>query len=85
MENQEMPAGSENKYVYLPAKQDDQVAKTGRPKYLPIDKCQSYGIGCNSKVKYKVLATRPTEEKSQVSSRLVRNYLMVHKEGSWFG
>ena len=52
MENQEMPAGSGDKYVYLPAKRDDQVAKTGRPKYLPIDKCQSYGIGCNSKTKY---------------------------------
>ncbi len=52
MENQEMPAGSGNKYVYHPAKQDDQVAKTGRPKYLPVDTCQSYGIGCNSKVKY---------------------------------
>ena len=52
MEDQEIPAGSGNRYCYLPAKQDDCVAKTGRPKYLPIDTCQSYGIGCNSKVKY---------------------------------
>ena len=52
MENQEIPAGSGNRYRYLPAKQDDCVTKTGRPKYLPIDTCQSYGIGCNSKVKY---------------------------------
>ena len=61
MENQEMPAGSGDKYVYLPAKRDDQVAKTGRPKYLPIDTCKSYGIGCNSKTKY--LQLRLTEEK----------------------
>ena len=52
MEDQEIPADSGNRYCYLPAKQDDCVAKTGRPKYLPIDTCQSYGIGCNSKVKY---------------------------------
>ena len=52
MENQDIPAGSGNRYRYLPAKQDDRVAKTRRPKYLPIDTCQSYGIGCNSKVKY---------------------------------
>merc|ERR1711867_13395 len=52
MEKQELPIGSREKYIYLPAKRDDQVAKTGRPKYLPIDTCQSYRIGCNSKVKY---------------------------------
>merc|ERR1711867_327745 len=52
MEKQELPVGSREKYIYLPAKQDDQVTKTGRPKYLPIDTCQSYGIGCNSKTKY---------------------------------
>ena len=52
MENHEIPAGSGNRYHYLPAKQNDRVTKTGRPKYLPIDTCQSYGIGCNSKVKY---------------------------------
>ena len=27
MENQEMPAGSGDRYVYLPAKRDDQVAR----------------------------------------------------------
>ena len=52
MEKQEMPVGSREKYIYLPAKQDDQVTKTGRPKYLPIDTCQSYGVGCNSKTKF---------------------------------
>ena len=51
MEDQEIPAGSGNRYRYLPARQDDHVAKTGSPKYLPSDTCQSYGIGCNSKVK----------------------------------
>ena len=52
MENQELPDRSGNRYRYLPARQDDQVAKTGRPKYPPIDTCQSYGIGCNSNEKY---------------------------------
>merc|ERR1712208_254055 len=52
MEKQEMPVGSREKYIYLPAKRDDQVTKTGRTKYLPIDTCQSYGVGCNSKTKY---------------------------------
>ena len=52
MEKQELPVGSREKYVYLPAKQDDQVTKTGRSKYLPVDTCQSHGIGCSSKIKY---------------------------------
>ena len=34
IEKQELPVGSREKYVYLQAKQDDQVTKTGRPKYL---------------------------------------------------
>ena len=50
MEDQELPDGS--RYCYLPARQDDLVPKTGRPKYLPINTCQSYEIGCNSNVKY---------------------------------
>ena len=45
MEDQEIPAGSGNRYRYLPARQDDPVAKTGRPKCLPIDTYESYGIG----------------------------------------
>ena len=52
MEKQELPVGSREKYVYLPAKRDDQIFKTGRPKYLPIDTCQSYGVGCSPKTKY---------------------------------
>ena len=52
MEKQELPVGSREKYVYLPAKRDDQVTETGRPKYLPIDTCQSYGVGCSNKTKY---------------------------------
>merc|ERR1712243_329700 len=52
MEKQELLVGSREKYVYLPAKRDDQVTKTGRSKYLPIDTCQSHGIGCSSKTKY---------------------------------
>ena len=51
MEKKELPVGSREKSVYLPAKRDDQVTKTGRPKYLPIDTCQSYGVGCSSKTK----------------------------------
>ena len=52
MEDQEIPAGSGNRYCYLPARQDEGVTKTSRPKYLPINTCQYYGIGFNSKVKY---------------------------------
>ena len=52
MEDQEIPVGSGNRYLYLPARQDNRVTKTGGLKYLPLDTCQSYKIGCNSKVKY---------------------------------
>ena len=31
MEDQEIPAGSGNRYCYLPARQDDRVTKTGTP------------------------------------------------------
>ena len=47
-----MPVGSREKYVYLPAKRDDKVTETGKPKYLPIDTCYSYGVGCSNKTKY---------------------------------
>ena len=52
MEKQELPVGSREKYVYIPAERDDQVTKTGRAKYLPVDTCQSHGVGCSSKTKY---------------------------------
>ena len=52
MERQQLPAASREKYVYLPAKRDDKVTETGRPKYLPIDTCKSYGVGCSNKTNY---------------------------------
>ena len=39
MEKQELPLDSREMYVYLPAKRDDKVTETGRPKYLPMDIC----------------------------------------------
>ena len=47
MEDQEIPVSSGNRYHYLPARQDDCVTKTGRPRYLPLDTCQSFGIAAN--------------------------------------
>ena len=61
MERQQLPAASRENYVYLPAKRDDKVTETGRPKYLPIDTCQSYGVACSNKTKK--LANKSTEEK----------------------
>ena len=52
MEYQEMPAGSGNRYQYIPARKDNCAARTGRPKYLPLDTCQSYGINSKPRVKY---------------------------------
>ena len=52
MERQELPVDSRREYVYLPAERNDKVIKTGRQKYLPIDPCQAYGIGCSNKTKY---------------------------------
>ena len=37
MEDQDIPVGSGNRYYYLPVRKDDRAAKTGRPKYLPLD------------------------------------------------
>ena len=51
MEKQELSAEAREKYVYIPAERDDQVTKTGRPKYLPVETSQSNGIGCSSKTK----------------------------------
>ena len=52
MEKQELAVGSREKYIYIPAEQNDQVAKTGRAKYLPVDTCKSHGVGCSPKTKY---------------------------------
>ena len=52
MERQILPVDSREAYVYLPAERDDKAIETGRQKYLPIDPCQAYGIGCNNKTTY---------------------------------
>ena len=52
MEKQELPAESRIEYAYLPAERDDKDIETGRLKYLPIDTCQSHGIGCSKKTTY---------------------------------
>ena len=52
MEKQELPAKSRIEYAYLPAERDDKDIETGRLKYLPIDTCQSHGIGCSNKTTY---------------------------------
>ena len=52
MERQKLPIDLREEYAYLPAERKDQAIETGRPKYLPIDPCQAYGIGCNNKTKY---------------------------------
>ena len=52
MERQELPFDSGEEYAYLPAERENKTIETGRPKYLPIDPCQAYGIGCNNKTKY---------------------------------
>ena len=52
MERQELPVDSREEYAYLLAERDDKAIETGRPKYLPIDTCQSHGIGCSNKTKY---------------------------------
>ena len=43
--------------------------KARRPKYLPIDTCQSYGVGSNSKTKY----LQPSQQKrSGFTSGLIK-------------
>ena len=50
MEDQVLPDGL--RYRYIPANQSDTAPRTGQPKYLPVDTCQSYGSGCGSSEKY---------------------------------
>ena len=52
METQELPIDSREECAYLLAEREDKTIETGRPKYLPIDSCQAYGIGCNNKTNY---------------------------------
>ena len=52
MERQELPVESREEYTYLPAERDDKDIEIGRLKYLPIDTCQSHGIGCSNKTTY---------------------------------
>ena len=78
MERQQLPAASREKYVYLPAKRDDKVTETGRPKYLPIDTCKSYGVGCSNKTNY--LQTS-WQKRSSFTTGLIKageNSLMGH-------
>ena len=51
MEDQEIPAGSGNRYRYILARKDDRAARTGRPKYLPVDTCMAYGMNCEPRMK----------------------------------
>ena len=52
MEDREIPEGSGNRYQYIPARENDCVAKTGQPKYLPVDTCETYGMNCEPEMKY---------------------------------
>ena len=51
MEEQEAPARSGKVYQFVPAKRNDTVKSTGRPKYLPIKTCENDGIECELIVK----------------------------------
>ena len=70
MERQELPIDSREEYAYLPAEREDKTIETGRPKYLPIDSCQAYGIGCNNKTNY--LKTR-WQKRSLFTSEVTKN------------
>ena len=41
-EEQEFPIGSGNIYQFIPANRNDPAAKTGQPKYLPVNTCNVY-------------------------------------------
>ena len=52
MEDQEIPEGLGNRYWYILASEDDLAAKTGRPNYLPVDTCETYGMNCEPETRY---------------------------------
>ena len=66
MEDQVLPDGS--RYRYIPATQSDIAPRTGQPKYLPVDTCQSYGSGCESSKKY----LQPGRQKRSFTSGLIK-------------
>ena len=51
MEEQEAPPGSGKVYQFIPAKRNDTVKSTGRPKYLPIKTYENSGVDCGIIVK----------------------------------
>ena len=52
MEDQEILEGSGNRYQYIPASENDLTAKTGQPKYLPVNTCETYGMNCEPETRY---------------------------------
>ena len=52
MEEQEIPVGSGRVYQFIPAKRNDTVRNTGRPKYLPVKICEDDGANCELIVKH---------------------------------
>ena len=52
METQELPVDSREECAYLLAEREDKTIETGGPKYLTIDPCQAYRVGCSNKTKY---------------------------------
>ena len=69
MEDQEIPEGSGNRYQYIPAREDDRVAKTGRTKYLPVDTYYTYGMNCEPEMKY--IETR-RQKQSGFTTRIIK-------------
>ena len=52
IEDEEIPAGSGNRYRYIPARKDDRAVRTGQPKYLSVDTCKAYRMNCEPRMKY---------------------------------
>ena len=63
MEEQEIPAVSGRVYQFIPAKRNDTVRNTGRPKYLPIKTCGDNGVNCELIVKHN--AMRSTDRRKR--------------------
>ena len=82
MERQELPFDSGEEYAYLPAEREDKTIETGRPKYLPIDSCQAYGIGCNNKTDYLKTSRQKRSYSPQKALRMIRNRSITHQEVS---
>ena len=52
MEDREIPEGSGNRYRYILASENYLTAKTGWPKYLPVDTCETYEMNCEPETRY---------------------------------